>query len=117
MLAKIWSKFGKKKMHTLTRLNNFGLLKLSDELSIQESKIVWKWDNQKIPISLCNIITERVDHLHGCRFNINRNFKTGNISYRLAKRANNCIHVISPLKSRHTLVKKTQKRNIELICV
>ena len=109
-LAKIWSKFGKKRLHTLTRLNNYGLLKLSDELSIQESKTVWNWDKQKIPKSLNNIITKRVDRLRGRRFNINRNYKTGNISYRLAKKANNCNNVIKPLKSRHSLVKKNSKK-------
>ena len=109
MLAKIWSKFGKKKLHTLTRLKNHGLLKLSDELSIQESKIIWKWDKKKIPKSLMDIISERVDNLRGRRFNINRNYKTGNISYRLAKRANNFISIISPPKTKKSLAKKLRK--------
>ena len=109
MLAKIWSKFGRQRMHTLTRLKSYGLLKLNDELSIQESKTIWKWDKKKIPNSLKDIITERIDHLRGRRFNINRNFKTGNISYRLAKKANKDISIITQLKTKHSLAKKLKK--------
>ena len=64
---KINFKFAKLRIH--------GLFKFSDELRIQESKLLWRWENKKIPKSLREIVTERHDNLRGRRFNISRNCK------------------------------------------
>ena len=47
ILNKVFGKFGRRFMHTVNRLKKFSLLKLKDELSIQESKFLWKWDKKK----------------------------------------------------------------------
>jgi hypothetical protein len=46
MLSKIWSKIGTRKKHTVNRLKEYGMLKLEDELAIQEIKFVWKWEKR-----------------------------------------------------------------------
>ena len=109
MLAKIWSKFGKKRLHTLDRLRIHGLFKFSDELRIQESKLLWKWENKKIPKSLTEIVTERHDNLRGRRFNISRNCKKGSISQRLTTRANKSINSIASSKTKKSLVNKLKQ--------
>ncbi len=40
-LKKTWRLIGKFKDHTLNRLKKHNILKLEDELQIQESKVVW----------------------------------------------------------------------------
>ncbi len=109
VLSKIWSKIGPRRMHTLNRLNMFKILKLSDELKLQESKFIWKWDKNKVPKSLRTIIDERHDNLRGRRFNINRNWKTGNISYRLATRAGQTINYLTNFRTKQTLIKNLKK--------
>ena len=109
MLAKIWSKFGTYRMHTMLRLKNFALLKFEDELRIQELKFIWKWENHKVPTSLKDLITERLDNLRNRRFNIARNSKVGSISARLTKRANLSMNTISQFKTKHTLIKNLKK--------
>ena len=46
IISKIWSKIGRRKMHTLNRLKEYGMLKLEDELHLQESKCLWKWEKK-----------------------------------------------------------------------
>jgi len=96
-------------MHTANRLQKYGIFKFKDELSLQESKLLWKWEKKKIPSSLGNIITERVDNLRGRRFNINRLWVVNSISARLATRANKSINTISMAKSKMSLINKLKK--------
>ena len=109
MLSKAWSKIGGRRMHTLSRLNKFGILKFVDELRLQENKIVWKWENDKLPASLRYIIEQKVDNLRGRRFVIPRNSKKGNITQRLNQRANKEITLISSVKTKQSLTKKCKK--------
>lgn len=113
LLSKIWSKIGHRRMHTLTRLKKFGILKLADELQLQEYKTIWKWENKKIPTSLLSIISERLDNLRGRRFNISRTCKAGSVNQRLTSRANNCIQEIASIGSKKSLSKKIRKKILD----
>jgi hypothetical protein len=75
-------------MHTLLRLQKYNLLKLEDEIKLQEFKMLWRWNAKKLPESLSDIIVERQDRLRGRRFNIPIHLKNNAISTRLTKRAN-----------------------------
>ena len=110
LLARIHSKIGPKKMHTLNRLQEYNLLKLEDELAIQECKLVWRWEHKKLPKGLHYILSEKSDNLRGRRFNSNREWKTSSISARLAKRAGNSIGEIILAKTKKTLVKTIKKK-------
>ena len=110
LLHKSWSKIGGKKIHTLNRLEKYQILKLEDELAIQESKILWKWDNGKIPQGLKDIITERADGLRGRRFNLMRGGKQNSINWRLSSRANKSIQIISKSTSTKSLSTAMQKQ-------
>ena len=90
-------------MHTLNRLQNYKILKLEDELSIQESKVIWRWEKGLIPKSLNSIIKEKVDHLRGRRFEVRRNNRKGSINERLTKLANSNITTISSATSKKVL--------------
>jgi len=105
LINKIWSKIGKFKMHTLNRLQKYNILKLVDELKLQESKFVWKWEKKKSPVSLRNLLVEKQDNLRGRRFVIDRKWKSGSISHRLATRANNEITSLVQYKTKQTLTK------------
>jgi hypothetical protein len=109
LLHKIWKKIGNRNSHTLPRLKKNSILKLEDELAIQESKVVWRWENKKIPKSLSDIVIEKQDNLRGRRFMVNRNYKQNSINLRLTKRANNCISDISTYRSKKTLAKSLKK--------
>ncbi len=50
-------------MHTNKRLLENELLSLKDELLIQESKLLWKWNNKSLPKALHQILKEKVDRL------------------------------------------------------
>jgi len=90
-------------MHTLNRLKKYSILSLKDEIILQESKYLWRWEKKILPSSLFNIITERIDRLRGRRFNIGRNLKEGSISKRLTKRANLSINNIKVFKTKKSL--------------
>ena len=113
MLHKSWAKIGKRKSHTLHRLGKHKILRLEDELSIQESKILWRWEKNKIPRSLTGIIKEKQDGLRGRRFEQERNSKTNSIHNRLTKRANLFMPIISNYKSTHSLAINLKKEIIE----
>ena len=110
LLHKSWAKIGKRKSHTLNRLQKYELLKLEDELSIQESKILWRWEKDKLPKSLNSLIKEKQDRLRGRRFEQIRNMKIGSIHSRLTKRANSLMPSISNNKSKMVLAKEMKKR-------
>jgi hypothetical protein len=42
LTKRIWTKIGTRRQHTNTRLKEHGILKLEDELAVQETKLVWK---------------------------------------------------------------------------
>ena len=109
ILQKAWRKIGKFKQHTLNRLQNLGILKLEDELAIQESKILWKWENNKLPNSLMVIVEEKVDRFRGRRFHLKRNSKTESIHARLSKRANTSIDKISSASSKKVMSNNLKK--------
>ena len=90
-------------MHTGERLFQNKILKLEDELSIQESKILWKWNNNKLQKSLKNIVREKQDRLRGRRFEIARDLRVNSINLRLTRLANSQISNISAYRSKKTL--------------
>jgi hypothetical protein len=92
-------------MHTLNRLQKYNLLKLQDELRLQEIKLIWKWEKKKTPVSLGNILMEKRDNLRGRRFVIDRKWKLGSISHRLASRADKEINSVMQFNTKMTLTK------------
>ena len=64
-------------MHTLNRLNFLKILSLEDELMVQESKLIWKWENKTLPKSLESIIEEKNDRLRFRRFKPERTNRIG----------------------------------------
>ena len=110
VLRKAWSKIGKRKSHTFNRLQKYSMLLLEDELAIQESKILWRWDKKLIPKSLSTIVNEKQDRLRGRRFVMLRKSKTGSINQRLTKRANLNIQEISSANSKEILTNRLKKQ-------
>ena len=53
------------------------ILKLDDEIEIQEKKLIHKWEYKKVPTTngICNVITEKIDRFTGRRFVAARNWK------------------------------------------
>jgi len=119
-LNKIYRKFGRRFMHTSNRLAESSILRFKDELAIQESKFLWRWEKNKLPISLKQIVIERSDRLRGRRFTIDRRAKNGSINYRLTHRANNSISEIATFTSKKSLatkIKKCSLTNYNINCV
>jgi hypothetical protein len=86
------------------------MLKLEDELSIQEIKFVWKWEKKKLPSSLVSLLNEKVDNLRGRRFCIERQWKTNSLAYRIARAANINMSIITAVKTRKTLTTNLKKK-------
>ncbi len=86
------------------------MLKLEDELSIQEIKFVWKWEKKKLPSSLVSMLNEKVDNLRGRRFCIERQWKTNSLAYRIARAANINMSIITAVKTRKTLTTNLKKK-------
>jgi len=112
-LRRIWSKIGSKKIHTLNRLQKHGLLKLEDEIEIQEQKIIHKWEYKKLPKGVSNIITEKIDRLRGRRFVVARVWKHNSIANRLAKQANGSIKDVTITKNRKNFTDNQRKKILE----
>ena len=112
-LRKIWRKIGKKKQHTLNRLAENNILKLEDELAVQETKVVWKWEKKKLPPGTQTLITEKIDNLRGRRFETLRNLKANSIHIRLAKRAGSEVGSLTNVKSKKTVVLRSKKKIID----
>ena len=110
LLSKTWSKIGKRHSHTLNRLKKYKILKLEDELKIQESKIIWRWEKKVIPISLSNIIIEKHDNLRGRRFENLITNKKNSIKSCLVLRANKEILDIAKHKTKKALTTAIKKR-------
>jgi hypothetical protein len=112
ILKKSWSKIGPRRIHTNTRLLDNNILKLDHELKVCEAKIVWRWENKKLPDGLKNIIIERNENnLRNRSFIRNMRWKTTSIAYRLATRAKNEIREVSKAKTLAML-----KNNYRLSC-
>ena len=112
-LRKIWSKIGARKQHTLNSLKEHQILKLEDEIAVQETKLVWRWDKRKLPPGSNSLIVEKVDNLRGRRFDIARNSKTGSINNRLAKRAGKELRSLVTIKSKKTVVLRARSKIFE----
>ena len=112
-IKRIWSKIGAKKSHTLNRLQKHGILKLDDEIEIQEQKLIHKWEYKKLPKGICNVITEKNDRLRGRRFVAARNWKKNSIAHRLAKQAEKSLGEIMLNKNRKTYVDNQKKKILE----
>jgi len=109
-LKRIWTKIGPRYQHTNERLQSLNILKFEDEIKLQEVKTIWKWDKNKIPNGLKNIITEnRGRQLRSRQFQRNHNWKNSSIAYRLATRAINEIEEITCAKSLNGLKRKFKK--------
>ena len=109
LLSRAWKKMGNYRQHTFNRLKTLKLLTLEDELAVQESKLIWKWENSKTPPGLQNILIEKVDRLRGRRFAKYRHANPGSINYRLASRADKHISKISQSTSKRSVT--THSRN------
>ena len=119
VLSRIWTKIGPRRLHTHNRLKDYKMLKLSDELAIQEGRMVWEWENNKLPNGLRQIITEREDNLRGRRFNSYRHVNTNSINNRLANRAKLVINDITMCRSKKAIIKKMKTgiyNSFNLVC-
>jgi len=106
-LKKTWTKIGQRYQHTNERLIEHNILRFEDELKINEIKLIWRWEKNKIPLGLKDLITERHDRvLRNRQFIRNRTWKSDSISDRLAKRANTEIKNIDIARSKKGLAKK-----------
>jgi hypothetical protein len=112
-LSKIWRKIGENRMHTNDRLRKYKILKLNDEIKIQEQKVVWKWEKKKIPKSLNSLIEEKNDRLRGRRFNLIRNSKQLSIHSRLTKIANSSMNEITKFSSLEALSSNLKKSALD----
>ena len=111
VLKKSWSKIGVRHQHTNERLAKHKILKLEDELVIAESKIIWKWTKNKLPLGLQTIICERGQrNLRQRQFFRSPEWKQDSIAYRLATRASKDDVEISVARSKKGLVKKLKNK-------
>ncbi len=112
-VKKIWRKIGKRKQHTLHKLKENGILKIEDELEVQETKIVWKWEKDKLPPGSKQILVEKNDNLRGRRFERHRRIGGKTINARLAKRAELTIEGTRSIKTKKAVVSLTKKKIID----
>ena len=111
VVKKSWSKIGIRHQHTNERLAEHKILKLEDELVIAESKIIWRWIKNKLPLGLKTIICERGQrNLRRRQFVRSTEWKQDSISYRLATRASKDFEEISIARSKKGLVKKLKNK-------
>jgi len=108
-LKRCWKNMGPRKQHTLNRLQSLEILKLEDELEIQEAKFIWKWEKSKLPLSNRSLLSERVDNLRHRRFNKDRNSPSNSIGTRLSNRATTSITYLSTFKTKRTLIRTLKK--------
>ena len=111
IVKKTWSKIGDRYQHTNERLVEHKILKLEDELRIAESKIIWRWSKNKIPLGLKDILTIRGhQNLRRRKFVRQPEWKQDSIAYRLSTRATKEDSEISIAKSKKGLVKKIKEK-------
>ncbi len=105
LVRKTWTKIGTRRQHTNERLKEHKILKLEDELKIAEIKMIWRWDKQKIPNGLKDIITENTTlNLRNRKFERHRTWNQDSVAYRLATREE--IKDIEIARSKRGLVNK-----------
>jgi hypothetical protein len=110
-LKKTWSKIGQRKQHTNSRLIEHNILKLDDELRINESKVIWRWEKRKLPKGLRDILIEIDGHnLRSRKFSRPIAWKNNSLAYRLATLATKSIDEISIARSKKGLCKKLRKK-------
>ena len=110
-IKKIWSKIGQRKQHTNPRLIEHNIIKLEDELKIAEIKYIWRWEKNKIPLGLKDLIVERQNNnMRNRQFLRPREWKNDSIAYRLATRAIKEIKEIEVARSKKGLVKKYRQK-------
>ena len=110
-MKKIWTKIGQRRQHTNERLRNNKILKLIDEIKLAEMKIIWRWEKNKIPLGLKNIIIENnARELRNRHFNRDPAWKLDSISSRLAVRANSEIKEIEIARSKNGLKNKIKNK-------
>jgi len=112
-IKKTWRKIGKPKQHTLNRLKEHEILKLEDEIAVQEAKIVWKWEKKQLPPGSICLLKEKQDNLRGRRFERHNRIGPRSINARLAKRAENSIEIVKNLKTKKSVVSHLKKKIIE----
>jgi hypothetical protein len=119
-IKKSWSKIGTRRMHTNERLLEHNILKFEDELKLNETKIIWRWENSKLPAGLNEILIEKFGpNLRNRNFERNIRWKNTSISYRLATRAKNEIKQIAESKTLTAIKNKTKlacRQNYTGIC-
>jgi len=111
VLGKCWKNIGQFRQHTQHRLKEHNVLKLEDEVVVQKTKIVWRWEKNELPKSLRPIIEEKHDNLRGSLFNIPRGAKPSSIISRLNKRASSSMTTISVPRTKKKM-SKTLKNTI-----
>ena len=85
LIKKSWTKIGMRRQHTNKRLLEHKILKLEDELSISEAKIIWRWEKNKLPLGIKTILTEiHTNNLRNRKFQRDREWSHYSIAYRLA---------------------------------
>lgn len=105
-----WRKIGRQFQHTNERMKEFNLFTIDDEIRLQEVKMIWRWEKNKIPDGLKSIITEvRDERLRNRKFTRDRKWKKESISYRLATRAMKEINEVSCARSKNGLKNKYRK--------
>jgi hypothetical protein len=112
-IKRVWKKIGIRRQHTNVRLIDNNILKFDDELKLSETKIIWRWEKNKIPEGLSNILSERqTRHLRNRQFVRENNWKKDSIAYRLATRAINDIVEITKHQTK-TALKRTLKKLLQ----
>jgi hypothetical protein len=110
-LKKTWSKIGQRKQHTNSRLIEHNILKLDDELRINESKVIWRWEMRKLPRGLRDILIEIDGHnLRNQKFSRPIAWKNNSLANRFATLATKSIDEISIARSKKGLCKKLRKK-------
>ena len=115
MIKRIWSKIGLRRQHTNERLMHNRILKFVDEIKLAEMKIIWRWEKNKIPLGLKDIIKENTSRtLRHRKFFRDPAWQTESIASRLAVRATKEIKEIEIARSKNGLKNKI-KNNCFLV--
>jgi hypothetical protein len=83
---------------------------LEDELEVQETKLVWKWEKGKLSPGTKQLLVEKVDNLRGRRFERHGRIGSKSINARLAKKAENSIERVKNFKTKKSCSIEHQKK-------
>jgi len=109
-IKRCWTKIGQRYQHTNERLRQYNIYKLEDELRMQEVKTIWRWEKDKIPKGLAELIIEnRTRELRHRTFERKPRWKKDSIAYRLATRSLKEIEEISCARSKKGLMNKYKR--------